>query len=133
MEQPRKKIVLVEDDSHTNRLITDNLVMNGFDVTSTFTGEEGLEAIRKNHPDLIVLDLLLPGIDGWKVCRILRGEEPELQKIPIVVVSVLARGDFQSQAMGAISFLNKPFNINDLVDEVEKILDIGVRQRREPT
>jgi DNA-binding response OmpR family regulator len=119
-----KKVLIVEDDRYTNELISETLRVGGFDVYSVFDGEAGVSYARKNYPDLIVLDLLLPGIDGWEVCRLLRQEESETRKIPIIIASVISRYDVQQtdMSMGALSFFNKPFEPNHLVAEVQRIL-----------
>lgn len=119
-----KEVLVVEDDHYTNELISSTLKMAGFSVVSVFTGEQAIEAVKKHTPDLIVLDLLLPKMDGWDVCRILRKDGAPTRRIPIVIASVVSRFDIDETgaAMGALSFFNKPFEPSDLIKEVERIV-----------
>ena len=119
-----RKILVVEDDRYTNELISKTLKMTGFEVKSVYSGEDALEEVNKDLPDLIVLDLLLPKMDGWDVCRTLRKEGNPARKVPIVIASVLSKHDVQQteEAMGILSFFNKPFNPTDLITEINRIL-----------
>jgi DNA-binding response OmpR family regulator len=124
-KQRDKKILVVEDDPYTNELISNLLATRGFNVVSVGTGEEAVEYTKQQIPDLVVLDLLLPQIDGWEVCSILRKPGAKTTKVPILVTSVLSRFDtVQSDGdMANISFFSKPFESSDLVNEVERILE----------
>ena len=119
-----KEILVVEDDRYTNELISSTMKMGGFSVVSVFSGEQAIEAVNKHLPDLIVLDFLLPEMDGWEVCRILRKEGAPTRKIPIVIASVVSRFDIEQAggSMGTLSFFNKPFEPADLIKEVERIV-----------
>src|SRR5438874_1705538 len=90
-EYQDKKILVVEDDPYTSELISNVLATRGFNVISVGTGEEAIEYMKDHLPDLVVLDLLLPQIDGWEVCSILRKPGAKTYKIPILVTSVLSR------------------------------------------
>ena len=94
-------------------------------MESVGTGEDAVEHAREKIPDLIVLDLLLPQIDGWEVCSILRKPGSKTTKIPILVTSVLSRFDtiLSDREMAHVSFFSKPFESSDLIAEVERILD----------
>ena len=120
-----KKILVVEDDPYTNELISNLLATRGFSVTSVATGEAAVEHTKENHPDLIILDLLLPQIDGWEVCSILRRPGAKTASIPILITSVLSRFDtiLSDKEMAHVSFFGKPFESGDLIAEVERILD----------
>jgi twitching motility two-component system response regulator PilH len=120
----RKEILIVEDDHYTNELISSTLKMSGFEVVSVFNGEDAIAAVNERPPDLIVLDLLLPKMDGWEVCRILRKEGAPTRKIPIVIASVVSRFDMEQseKAMGSLALFNKPFEPTDLIKEVEKMV-----------
>ena len=83
----------------------------------------GLRIALEQMPDLILLDLLLPHIDGWEVCRRLREPGSPLIRIPIIIVSVLATDALGSKSsMGPISLFNKPFEVQALLGEVQKII-----------
>lgn len=117
------KILVVEDDEHTNLLISENLKNEGFQVFSVLNGEDAVRAALKHLPHLIMLDIMLPGLNGWEVCMQLRDQTSPARDIPIIVVSVL-RKDSQPAAarVGPITFLSKPFDLEDLMREVRKIL-----------
>jgi len=121
----QKKILVVEDDPYTNELISNILGKQGYKVESVASGEEAVEYTKKNIPDLVVLDLLLPQIDGWQVCSILRKEGTKTSKVPILVTSVLSRFDtvLSDREMAKVSFFSKPFESADLISEVERILE----------
>ena len=101
------------------------LATRGFNVVSVATGEEAVEYTKENHPDLVILDLLLPQIDGWEVCSILRKPGAKTADIPILITSVLSRFDtiLSDKKMAHVSFFGKPFESGDLIAEVERILD----------
>ncbi len=124
-----KKILVVEDDPYTNELISNLLATRGFNVVSVATGEEAVEYTKNQIPDLVILDLLLPQIDGWEVCHILRKPGAKTAQVPILVTSVLSRFDTvqSDQDMANISFFSKPFESVDLIAEVERVLDGQVK------
>ena len=119
-----KNILVVEDDRYTNELVTSTLKMAGFQVVSVFTGEAAVEQVAKELPDLIVLDLLLPTMDGWEVFRSLRKAGSPAQIVPVLVASVVARYNFDPAdvASGTLSLFNKPFLPNELLAEVQRML-----------
>lgn len=125
-----KKVLVIEDDPYTNELICTTLKMAGYQVVTTYNGIDGLEQAKKEMPDLIVLDLLLPQVDGWEVCRRLRMEDSETRSIPIVIASIASRFDLENSkmSMGTISFFNKPFEPTELVSEVKRVLGGGTAQ-----
>ena len=120
-----KKVLVVEDDPYTNELISNVLATRGFNVASVSSGEEAVEYTKDKLPDLVILDLLLPQIDGWEVCSIMRKPGAKTMNIPILVTSVLSRFDsiLSDREMQNVSFFSKPFESSDLVTEVERILN----------
>jgi two-component system phosphate regulon response regulator PhoB len=117
------KILVVEDDEDIRELVRFNLVREGHRVFAVSTGEEALDLARKERPDLIVLDLMLPGMDGLEVCKILRGE-PATSEIPIVIVS--AKGEESDVVtgleLGADDYLTKPFRPRILLARIKAVL-----------
>ena len=83
-------IAIVEDDKFLRELITRKLVQEGYKISNAVDGEEGIEKIKKENPKLILLDLILPGIDGFKVLSQLKGNA-KLSKIPVIILSNLDR------------------------------------------
>ncbi|MEK8024208.1 MAG: response regulator [Candidatus Hydrogenedentota bacterium] len=120
-------ILIVEDEKYIREMIAYNLVREMFYVTSVSTGESAISIARARLPNIILLDLMLPGIDGFEVCRRLK-QDAVTAKIPIVIVS--ARTDPEDQKngfrAGAAAYVTKPFRPRSLIDKVRKILDIDI-------
>jgi two-component system phosphate regulon response regulator PhoB len=119
----KRKILVVEDDEDIQELVRFNLSREGHSVTCASSGEAGLAAVRKEAPDLIVLDLMLPGMDGLELCRILRADASTAD-IPIVIMS--AKGEESDVVtgleLGADDYLTKPFSPRILLARVKAVL-----------
>ncbi|MBN1141923.1 MAG: response regulator [Deltaproteobacteria bacterium] len=118
-----KTILIIEDEEDILALIHYNLTKDGYRVMGTASGEEGLEAALRNRPDLILLDLMLPGLNGIEVCRKLKAA-PDTASIPIIMVT--AKGEepdiVAGLEMGADDYLTKPFSIRVLSARVKAVL-----------
>jgi two-component system phosphate regulon response regulator PhoB len=116
-------ILVVEDEQDILELLRYNLSKEGYEVTCTATGEDGLRAARSKLPDLLVLDLMLPGLDGLEVCRLLK-TDPKTRHIPIVILT--ARTDevdiVAGLEIGADDYVTKPFSPRVLVARVRAVL-----------
>lgn len=121
MAKPR--VLIVEDDADIRELIRYNLEQEGFKVREAATGEEGLVSARKKPPDVVLLDLMLPGIQGLEVCRRLRNLT-ETRTTPIIMVT--AKGEepdiVAGLEMGADDYMSKPFSTRELVARVRSVL-----------
>lgn len=124
-----EKILVVEDEEDIQELIRYNLAREAFTVTCVDTGEQALKRAASEHPDLMVLDLMLPGIDGLNVCRTMKAD-PSLRDIPIIMVT--AKGEESDVVtgleMGADDYITKPFSPNIFLSRVRAVL----RRRTEP-
>ena len=107
------KVLVVDDEKDSRVLIAHYLEEFGCEVVMASTGEEGLELARQHAPDIITLDLIMPGITGWEVLKKIKAD-PELRRIPVVVVSVLA-GEGRGSLLGAVDLITKPFEREDLL------------------
>lgn len=116
-------IHVIEDEPDIAKLIEYNLGLEGFQVTVSQTGEKGLEKVRRDPPDLILLDLMLPGLDGLEVCRRLRATEAT-STIPLIMAT--AKGDeqdiIQGLELGADDYVVKPFSPKVLIARVHSVL-----------
>jgi two-component system phosphate regulon response regulator PhoB len=116
-------IVVIEDEEDIRELIRYNLDKAGYRVLAAHSGEDGLELVMNSMPDLIVLDLMLPGIDGLEVCRQLK-KEPKTKDIPVVMVT--ARGEepdvVSGLELGAEDYVSKPFSPKVLAARVRTVL-----------
>jgi DNA-binding response OmpR family regulator len=122
----RKKILVVEDDADLVELLSFNLKSSGFAVGTAADGAEALKKARAQMPDLILLDLMLPELDGFAVCEILR-RDPATAQIPIIMLtavsSELAR--LNGLAAGADEYLTKPFSPRQVVSRVKELLRLN--------
>jgi phosphate regulon transcriptional regulator PhoB len=118
-----EKILVIDDEPDITELISYNLKKEGFQVFSAFNGEEALTRIKEADFDFIVLDLMLPGIQGMELCRILRSDT-RTKKIPIIMLT--AKGEEVDRIlgleMGADDYLTKPFSPRELVARVKAVL-----------
>jgi CheY-like chemotaxis protein len=117
------KILVVDDEEHIVMILKDSLEFSGFQVVTAYNGEEALESVEKNRPDLIVLDIGMPKLDGWEVCRRLKGSEATKQ-IPIIILTAYAQMSDQKKgaALGAERFVSKPCDLTYLVEEINALL-----------
>src|SRR3990172_1392785 len=108
---PRESILVVEDEEDIVELLRYNLAKEGYQVSSASSGEKALESVHSKAPDLIVLDLMLPGVDGFELCRRLKGN-PQTAHIPIVMLTARTQeADIVAGLeMGADDYVTKPFS-----------------------
>ncbi len=130
----RSTILSVDDEPDVTQLVQFHLTRAGYDVVTAATGREALERVRQMRPDLILLDLMLPDIDGFGVCEILR-RQPVTATIPIVILTAWATRDARHLGLelGALDYMTKPFSPKLLVDRVKHLLSLRVAQPASPT
>ncbi len=111
-----QRILIIEDEEDVVELLRINLVRRGFDVSVAMTGEEGLRKAAMERPVVILLNVRLPGMNGWEVCRRLR-ENPATNKAYVIFVTAAAQQTDYSTAQdcGADAFMTKPFDIHELL------------------
>lgn len=118
-----KKILLIEDDADIAKTTTVFLESEGFKVITVVDGIEGLDKARTENPDLIILDIMLPSLDGYKICRMLKFDK-NYKHIPIILFSALAQ-DLDKRLgkeVGADAFIAKPFEPQVLIDKIKELL-----------
>src|SRR5258706_13521938 len=117
------KILIVEDEKTLAETLSENLADEGYDVHTAFDGEAGLALIRAELPDLIVLDIMLPILDGLSVCRIIR-KDSTTSHIPIIMLT--ARGTEVDKIVGlesgADDYLTKPFGLGELLARIRAVM-----------
>ena len=112
------QILVVEDDEAIRGLLTEVLRDDGYDVREAANGAEALEYVRGHRPDLIVLDLMMPVMDGWTFAERLREQR---RKIPIIVISAANDVKRHARAVGAVDVIPKPFDIDSLLPRIERV------------
>ncbi|OGO44523.1 MAG: DNA-binding response regulator [Chloroflexi bacterium RBG_16_60_22] len=115
-----KRVLVVDDDVKTVELVKLYLNRDGYRVLTAYEGNEALRLARESHPDLIVLDLMLPGIDGLEICRVLRAESD----VPIIMLTARATDDDRLAGLdtGADDYVTKPFSPRELAARVRAVL-----------
>ena len=123
MEQSKKQILIIEDEPDIQELLSFNLDNNGYKVYTASNGEKGLEVARKEHPDLILLDLMLPGIHGLDVCRIIKSDQ-ETSGISIIMLTALGQEEdiIKGLETGADDYVTKPFSLQVLEARIKSVL-----------
>ena len=121
---PKKRILIIEDDHHIAEGIQLNLTLQGYEVTIAPDGVAGLNKWKEIAPDLVILDIMLPGIDGLSILQSIRLDD---ERLPILILS--AKGDpddrIKGLAFGVDDYLAKPFNLEELILRVERLLKRG--------
>lgn len=122
----KKHILCIEDEPEMIELIRIILGKKGFEVEGAIGGEEGLEKARAKKPDLILLDLMMPEMDGWEVYRQLKSDD-ELKDIPVIIVT--ARSQSIDKILGlhiakVDDYITKPFGPSELVESIKKVLKL---------
>lgn len=120
----KKKILLVDDEQDMVYAVKMQLEANGFKVLTAQDGQEGLDKARKENPDLIILDLMLPRIDGYKVCRMLKFDE-KYKKIPVIIYTARAQeaDEKLGYEVGADAYMTKPFDPKKLLARINELLN----------
>jgi CheY-like chemotaxis protein len=117
-------VLTIEDQADIRRLIRMTLEFKGYDVIEAGNGPDGLDLARRRRPDLILLDVMMPGMDGLTVSRTLLAD-PDLRRIPVVMLSALgAAGDIEAgKSTGVAEYLVKPFSPWQLLDVVQRLIE----------
>jgi len=125
-----KHILVIEDEKHIAEGLKLNLSLQGYDVTIAQDGVSGLQKWKESRPDLIVLDIMLPGIDGFSVLQNIRLED---ERVPILILSAKGTPDDKVKGLsyGVDDYLSKPFNLEEFLLRVERLLARVALYRRE--
>jgi DNA-binding response OmpR family regulator len=119
-----KKILVVDDEVDLVKTIQFSLETEGYKVFVSYNGEDALNQARKENPDLILLDIMLPKLDGYKVCRLLKFDE-KYKHIPILMLTAKTQEKDKILGMetGADEYITKPFDIDELIEKVKTYLN----------
>lgn len=120
----KKRILVVDDEKHIVRLVQLNLERAGYEVITAYDGLEALEKVRSERPDMIVLDVMMPRMDGFETLQRLRAN-PETSEIPVIMLTAKSQEQdiFKGWQSGADCYLTKPFNPMELLTFVRRIFE----------
>lgn len=131
MDNIKKPLILIVDDTSKNIQVLGNILHSkGYNIHVSSSGEEALESVKLNPPDLVLLDIQMPGLDGFEVCKILKSD-PATKDIPIIFLTVIIDHEkiLHGFELGAVDYVTKPFNIPELTARVATHVEI--KQSRE--
>jgi DNA-binding response OmpR family regulator len=122
-EGAKRKVLVVDDEPSIAKILRKQLEVAGFDVTVAVDGEDGLAKVRDWKPELVLLDVMLPKLNGHEVCKALKAD-PELARIPVIMLTAKTQRQDQdlAQRQGADAFLTKPFQLAELLAKVKGLL-----------
>ena len=123
------KILVVDDEIYIVYILDFSLGMEGYEVITALDGEQALEKARTEHPDLIVLDIMMPKLDGYETCKALKSDD-STRNIPVILLSAKGRNVDQKVGfeVGADDYITKPFSPRKLVERINAILGQSSRQ-----
>jgi len=132
LEETAPRVLLVDDERSIRTICRVNLEGDGLAVTEAAGGSEALEAVRQAHPSVVLLDVMMPGVDGWHVAEQL-AEDDETREIPVVFLSARAAPEdrLRAQQLGAVGYVVKPFDPLALAGTVRDVLERIARGERE--
>ncbi|MEW6685142.1 MAG: response regulator [Candidatus Edwardsbacteria bacterium] len=118
-----KKVLVVDDEPYIARVIRFKLEQEGFTVISAGNGLEGLQRMKEEKPDLVILDVMMPGMDGFEVYRQMK-EEEELKKIPVIILTAKGQEVDRQKGLelGAADYITKPFSPTKLLQQIKTIV-----------
>ncbi|MDI6736048.1 MAG: response regulator [bacterium] len=126
MEETRKKVAIIDDNISFVDVLGRFLAMKNFEVVSAFDGTEGLKAVSRVMPDIILLDIMMPGLSGYEVCEKLKKVD-KTKNIPVIFLTVRSRPEDIKKGydLGAAFYITKPFNYPELIEGINKVLKEG--------
>jgi DNA-binding response OmpR family regulator len=119
----QKRILIVDDEPDILETLRMNLELEGFECLVAQDGNRGLERAQREKPDLMILDLMLPGLDGYKICRLLKFDD-QYRHIPIIMLTAKAQDEDRllGEQTGADHYMTKPFAMSNLVGKIRELL-----------
>ena len=128
----KRKILVVDDDTTMVKLINVNLKLNNYAVIEAVSGEQALDIVSKEPLDLVVLDIMMPGVDGWEVLSRIR-LDPDTEELPVILVTAKTQDSdvIRGWELGADEYVIKPFNPLLLVEVIKMVLDRSYEDRLE--
>jgi DNA-binding response OmpR family regulator len=115
--------MIIDDEETFLKLVKNILEPEGFEVSTAYEGREGIEKMRKNLPDLLLLDINLPEVDGFQICQQIR-KDPQLRELPIIMLTIRDKPEDEIRGLniGSDDYLSKPFHPEDLITRINMVL-----------
>ncbi len=110
-----EKILIVDDEALFRRVLRMALVVKGYEIREAATGAEAISLMQDESPDLVLVDWMMPGMDGIKLCRAIRTESD----VPIILITSKRGGESEARAAGANAYVTKPFPVDELLTQIE--------------
>jgi DNA-binding response OmpR family regulator len=128
------RILVVDDEIYIVHILDFSLGMEGYEVITALDGEQALEKLKTEKPDLIVLDIMMPKLDGYEVCKSIKSS-PDTRHIPVILLSAKGRNVDQKLGfdVGADDYITKPFSPRKLVERINQLLGQAVTERPTPS
>ncbi len=125
------RVLVVDDDPMVTRLVRINLELEHFEVEEAWDGKTAMRMMHEDPPDLLVLDIMMPQMDGWEILRMIRSDD-DLKELPVVVLTAKVQDEDIARGwrMGADGYIVKPFNPVILGDALRKVLEATAEERR---
>ena len=125
-----KRVMVVDDDPLLTRLVRINLELNDLKVEEVWDGSTAMRILEKTPPDLLILDIMMPRMDGWDILKLIR-EDPALNELPVVILTARAQEEdaLKGWEMGADDYITKPFSSMRLSGGVKNVLDYSLEER----
>ncbi|MCP5050862.1 MAG: response regulator [bacterium] len=129
-----KKILVIEDEENLGKLIQAFLIKNGYKVSCLFKGVTGIEDIRPENPDLILTDLLLPGLHGFDICKTIKRDK-QLKDVPLIIMTAVykkAIHKLEARRLGVRDFVEKPLDFDDLLKKIQRLIGAASSKKVKP-
>ena len=122
-ENAKQTVLVVDDERHIVKILQFNLAKNGYNVLCAFDGEEALDVLSRQRPDLVILDVMMPKMNGYQVCEAIKGD-PETTDLPVILLTAKGQEiDRESGlAKGADRYVTKPFSPRNIIQTVKELL-----------
>jgi two-component system alkaline phosphatase synthesis response regulator PhoP len=120
------RILITDDERDLVEMLALSLGRRGYEIARAYDGLEAWEKVKEEKFDLLILDLMMPGLDGWDVCRFIRkSDDPQIRETPILILSARAMAEDRVRGleMGAEDYITKPFSLMELMLRIEKLLN----------
>lgn len=119
----KQKVLIVDDEDDLVSLLTLRLESEGYEVISAQDGQAGLDAAREQNPDLILMDVMMPVMDGYQACRFIKFDDT-LKHIPVIMLTARTQAQDRSvgESVGADEYIEKPFEYHDLLEKIKKYI-----------